>query len=317
MLRHLFSSASALVLMAGCQINPLECDPACMDSWMDGPMHDDPIHAGDPTIRLSTRIPNPDSITLRKRVIIAVHGYTASTYEWKEFRQYAENDTSVLVSLVLLGGHGADLQDFQNSTWEDWGRPILEEFSALARMGYGNISLICSSAGCPLILEYVHDRAFDTLPFPRHLLMIDPIVVPTAKLLSAANLIGPLLGNNQNLGDTPEEQKNWYQNRPAETLAELYELINLVKNQLENGFRLTPGTRCKVWKSLHDASVDPVSALLIYKGLRLADGSRIEAELVSSKLHVFTRLAGRISATAADTILQQRVFGEILTRIKN
>lgn len=317
MLRNLFSSAFALVLLAGCQINPLECDRACMESWMDGPMYDDPIHAGDSTIRLSTRIPNPDSNTLRKRIVIAVHGYTSSTYEWKEFRQYAEADTSVLVSLVLLGGHGSDLKEFQKSTWEMWGRPILEEFTALARMGYGNLSLICSSAGCPLILEYVHGRAFDTLPFPKHLMMIDPIVVPTAKLLSAANLVGPLLGNSPNLGDTPEEQQNWYQNRPAETLAELYELINRVKNELEDGFKLPPGTRCKVWKSLQDASVDPVSALLIYKGLRLADGNRIEAELVASKLHVFTRLAGRIIATSADTVLQQSVFAEILTRIKN
>jgi hypothetical protein len=33
--------------------------------------------------------------------------------------------------------------------------------------------------------------------------------------------------------------------------------------------------------------------------------------MVDSDLHVFTRLAARRSVTRADTLLQQRVFGEI------
>jgi carboxylesterase len=305
----------ALLALSACQLNPVECDSECMASWMDGPGYDDPIHSGDSTFKLSTRIPVPDSITLQKRVVLAVHGYTASTYEWLEFRRFAEADTNVLVSLVLMGAHGADIDDFKDTRWEDWAKPILEEYTTLARMGYDNLSLLGSSAGCPIILQYVRRRAFDTLPYPRQILFIDPLVVPTAKILSAANLVGPIIGNSPNPGDTPEEKQNWYQNRPAETLAELYELINLVKNDLEDGFTLPIGTRCKVWKSLQDASVDPVSALLIYKGLRHADGSRIEAEMVDSKLHVFTRLAGRPRATAADTALQMRVFTEILNRL--
>jgi carboxylesterase len=139
-------------------------------------------------------------------------------------------------------------------------------------------------------------------------------VVPSAKLLAASNLFGPILGNSPNPG-TDEEKKHWYTNRPAEALSELYELINIVKNALEDGISLPPGPRLKVFKSKRDGAADPVGALLLYKGLRHSDGSRIEAEMVDSKLHVFTRLQGRPNYSAADVALQEKTFAEILDRV--
>jgi hypothetical protein len=46
-----------------------------------------------------------------------------------------------------------------------------------------------------------------------------------------------------------------------------------------------------------------------------SDGSRIEAEMVDSKLHVFTRLQGRPNYSAADVALQEKTFAEILDRV--
>jgi carboxylesterase len=66
-----------------------------------------------------------------RSVIIAVHGFTASTYEWEEFRAFAEEKGTALVSLVLLGGHGANIEDFTKSTWLDWQKPVITEYNTL------------------------------------------------------------------------------------------------------------------------------------------------------------------------------------------
>jgi hypothetical protein len=69
-----------------------------------------------------------------------------------------------------------------------------------------------------------------------------------------------------------------------------------------------------VYKAKHDGAADPLGALLLYKGLRRADGGRIDVEMIDSRKHVFTRLQGRASWTPADSALQQRVFGEMVGR---
>ncbi len=307
--------ATAALLGSACQLDPVTCDQTCEDSWMGGGLITDST-AHDSL--LSVRLPNPDSADFAKHVIIAVHGYTATTYEWKEFKDSAEDwDSTVLVSAVLLGGHGTNFADFENSTWQDWGQPILDEYRALAALGYKHLSLAGSSTGCTLILQFVHDHAFDSLPKPENIFLIDPIVVPSAKILSAVDFLEPIIANSPSPGDSTENA-HWYVNRPSQTLAQLYTLINLVKNELTDGFYLPAGTRCKEYKALYDASSDPVSALYIDKGIRQSDGSRIEAEMVDSHLHVFTRLLGRDpgSLTAADTLLQRQTFQDMLARVK-
>ena len=71
----------------------------------------------DPTYKVSERT----HLDPTKPVIIAVHGYTASTYEWQEFLNYADGRAThpihdVYVSLVLLGGHGRSLSTFRDTT---------------------------------------------------------------------------------------------------------------------------------------------------------------------------------------------------------
>ncbi len=303
-----FLGASSL--LAGClPLNEVECRSECRELWLDGP------DVRDTADLVSARIPSPAPADLDKHVVIAAHGFTASTYEWEEFQVYAEAGGDILVSRVLLGGHGTDVDDFRNSTWRQWGRPILEEYQALVALGYTKISFTCSSTGCPLLLNQIRAGAYDAVS-PAHVTMIDPIVLPGDKMLSMIRLFGPVVGNSPSSG-TDEEKPHWYTNRPAEALAQLYELVNRVKNFLESGFRAPEGTRVMVYKALEDGAADPAGALLLWKGLGHSDGSRIGVEMVHSRRHVFTRLQGRANPSAADYALQERVFEEITERLRD
>jgi carboxylesterase len=312
--------AIMLLVLGACEITSVECDDACKTGWMDGGNIRD-ICADDSTVQclVSKRFSSPDDSILSKPVILAIHGFTASTFEWSEFKNFADTigkPTQALVSLILLGGHGRSIDTFQSSNWQDWGRPILEEYDSLVAKGYKNISLAGASTGGALLLQYLAQGAFSKRQAPNEFFFIDPIVIPTAKLLSLANLVGPILGNIPDKGNA-EENKHWYVNRPEEDLRQLYELINRVKNQLEDGFELPRTTKAKVFKSTKDGSADPIGAILIYKGLREAGGNHIDVKMVNSRLHVFTRLANRSETpSAADSLLQKAVFEEMIARVK-
>jgi carboxylesterase len=308
-----------------CQLNPATCDEECQSHWLDGDsvndyssdaFRDSPFF--DASVRLSTRIAFPDSATFKKPVLICAHGFSATTYEWKDFADFTAKQNqgktdTLLLSRVLLGGHGVNLSEFEASTWPIWLQPILDEYDSLIAKGYQDISLAGSSTAATLILEAFHQGRFQKRP-PREVFFIDPIIVPSNKFLTLAPIIGPIVGHLEDVG-TDEEQKHWYSNRPAKQLTELYSLINRVKNQLEDGQTLPKGVRLKVYKSKKDGSADPVSALYLKKGLRHSDGSQVEIEMENSSLHVFTRLSGRDGNTAADTLLQQTVFAEMFERL--
>lgn len=319
--------ACLALLAASCTLTPVECDQDCQDNWMDGDVNDSSFDGTDSYhyYRVSKR---PDSLPAEVKrtipVILAVHGFSASTYEWLELRRHvgdtmpyaaraaADDTPKVLVSLVLLGGHGQDWRDFQDSSWEAWGRPILEEYDSLVKQGYGNISIAGASTGCPLILEHVARGRFREHP-PRSLLFIDPIISPSSKILSLIGILGPIVGNSPS-DNTAEEEKHWYTNRPQESLNELYTLVNRIKNRLEDGITLPPGTRAKVWKAERDGLADPIGALMLYKGLKNSDGSRIDVEMVKTGMHVFTRLDGRegIEPGGPERELQESTFKEML-----
>jgi carboxylesterase len=323
------AGALAASLLLACEINPVECDDVCQETWMDGSAKNDTSLVDTLHHYLISKRKDQisDSAKAVTPVIIAAHGFTASTYEWLELRNYAGDtlrdpaDTQspppkALISLVTLGGHGQDIEDFQSSTWKDWGEPIFAEYDALVKLGYKRISIAGASTGCPLILEHVDAGRFDRQP-PVGIFLIDPIVSPTAKMLSLIGVFGPIVGNSPSQGNELEVA-HWYTNRPAEALDELYSLVNRIKNKLEDGITLPKGTQAKVWKAEKDGSADPIGALLLYKGLKPSGGGRIEVEMVNTRRHVFTRLAGRVvpPATLPQEAydLQKETFDEMLER---
>lgn len=264
---------------------------------------------------VSRYIPHPTDAQKNVPVIIAAHGYSATTFEWDEFRNYADASGTFYVSQVLLGGHGTSYAVFKNSSWETWQQSIKDEYRKLDSLGFKNIYLAGSSTGAPLIINLVKSGFFNDFAIsPKGIFLVDPIVVSSIKTLTLVGVLGPVLGYTT-VELSSGEQGHWYVYRPQETLKQLMTLINQTRLDLEKGIALPAGTYMKVYKSRTDDVADPVSALLIYKGMKTSTGGQIDVELVESKLHVFTRLLGREGVTTGDTQLQQRVFAEMKAKM--
>jgi len=264
---------------------------------------------------LSSYLPNPTPTQLNTPVIICAHGYTATTFEWDEFRSYANAKGTFYVSQVLLGGHGRSYADFKKATLEDWQSAITWEYKNLSDLGFKKIYLAGSSTGAPLIINMVKSRFFDQYTLPKGIFLIDPIVVSSNKTITLVGLLGPVLGYST-VELANGEKGHWYVYRPQETLKQLMALIDLTRRDLEDGITLPTGTYMKVYKSEKDETADPISAFMIYKGMKTSDGGKIDVELENSKLHVFTRLKGRDGVMTADTDLQQKVFAEMEAKMK-
>lgn len=298
------------VLLASCAKSP----DINNETMLDGDQIFDMSLINPEDFLISARYPNPSEVLKNTPVVIAAHGFSASTFEWQEFSEFAETKGTFLVSQVLLGGHGRSHEEFKNATWKDWQSSIIDEYNKLSQLGYKNIYLIGSSTGCPLIINMVKTNAL-TRAKPKGIYLIDPIVISSNKTLTLVNALGPVLGYTTTNLDAGEEG-HWYVYRPYQSLIQLMELIDLVRKDLQHGITLPEGTKMKTYKSIVDDAADPVSAVLIYQGMKRSDGSKTAVEMVDSKLHVFTRLRGRESVTQADRDLQQHVFGEIAGELK-
>ncbi len=305
--KNIFLSFLAIgfMLISGCSKDP-EIDNSTM---LDGDQIFDPSIYQPEKFLVSAAIPNPDAAQKNTPVVITVHGYSATTFEWDEFRTYCDEKANILVSQVLLGGHGSTYEDFKNSGWEDWQEPIMTEYNALRAKGYTNISFAGSSTACPLVLDLIKKGKIGENGM-KHIFLVDPIVVPSDKLLTIIGLVGPMLGYLET-SMTTEEEGHWYHFRPQETLKQLLDLTDKVRKDLQKGFKLPSGTRLKIYKSIKDPSADPVSAVLIYKGLKNSDGSNVDIEMLDSELHVVTRLTGRENVTQHDRDIQKYVFDDI------
>ena len=258
--------------------------------------------------------PNPSDKEKQIPVLIAAHGYSASTFEWDELRKYADSVKSgILLSQVLLGGHGRTYEDFKNSTWRDWQASILLEYKKLVQAGYTNISFIGSSTGCPLILNLLYENYLSQIP-PNQILLIDPIIIPSNKILSLAGIVGPMIGYTSVDFDSELERKHWYHYRPQETLQELLDIITVVRKELESGIALPPLTDLSIYKSKYDEVADRVSGILIYNGIESNSMNSKEIYMVNSHIHVMTRLQGRNNITDNDISIQKMIFNQIIEK---
>lgn len=263
---------------------------------------------------LSAAIPNPTATDLEKPVVIAAHGFTATCFEWVEFSEFATTKGDFYVSRVLLGAHGRDYKDFKTANWEEWQRPIIEEYNKLQSMGYKNISLAGASTGCPLILNMIRENKINTSSL-KHVFFVDPIILPSAKILSLSPLIGPAVGYIEVELD-PGENGYWYKYRPQHPLRELEKLIRGERKKLERGVDLPAGVDMIVFKAERDGSADPASAVLLKKGITKSDGGKIDVRMIDSDIHVFTRLRGKKKHTATNITQQQEAFETIYKTIK-
>lgn len=288
-------------------------EPKITDDLLDGEVLFDPSLYNPEQFLVSAKYPNPTPNDLNKHIILAVHGYSATTFEWQEFQDWSTNP-SYRISQVLLGGHGRDYEAFKTSTWQDWRSSITQEYEKLIALGYTKISLVGSSTGGTLLLELVNSGYFNTHQHPKNIFLVDPIVVPSNKLQTIGGLIGPMIVYVE-ADQTADENKYWYRYRPYETINELNSVMKIVRKGLESGMRLPSGTYFKVFHSLHDPVASTTSSVLIYKGLKTNTGGKIDVQLMDSDIHVFTRLNLRTNVTTLQHTNQIDAFTQIANKL--
>ncbi len=308
-MKNIFIACILLFLFAGCKKTPnITADylggGTIFDSFIYNPQN----------YLVSASNPNPTPAEAQKPVIIACHGYSASTFEWNEFRTWSAARTDYYISQVLLAGHGTTYADFKKSTWHDWQMSIKNEYNKLVNAGYKNIDFAASSTSCTLLLDMIHGGFFNSATTTVHIFLVDPVVIPSDKFLSLIGIIGPVLGY-VTANDVAGEEKYYYHYRPQETIQQLEDVLNVVRKELQKGFTLPANMYLKIYKSKRDPTADPVSAVLIYNGIKTNSGNHIDLDFINSDLHVFTRLNLVPNVTALDRQNQVYAFNDIITRI--
>ncbi len=304
-----------LILLCILACSPISCsDPDITDDLLDGNIIFDPSLYNPEKFLVSAKYPNPTTNDLSKHIILTIHGYSASTFEWEEFSNWS-TDTNYRISQVLLDGHGRDYNSFKASTWQDWSAAITREYELLVGLGYTKISMAGSSTGGTLILRLVSGGFFNAHLAPKNLFLIDPIVVPSNKLQSIAGIIGPMIVYIE-VDQSAQQNNYWYRFRPTETINQLNKLMKIVRKDLEDGIKLPSNTHMQVFHSTHDPVASSTSAVLIYKGMQTNAGGKIEMNMMDSDIHVFTRLALRTDITALQIANQTLAFTQIAQKLK-
>lgn len=261
---------------------------------------------------VSVTVPAPTDQQKATPVVIAVHGFTATPFEMQDAATYLRGQ-GLLVSKVLLGGHGTSLAKFELSDWQDWQAPIVEEYKALKAKGYQKITFLTASTGGTLVIEALSRDAF--APQPPRIVMVSPIAEFKDK---RAGYLVPLswLGVSAAQKVTGTAVGHWYRNRPVSTISSLIDLTEIVKDRLRKRIALASDSRVLILQPKGDQTVDPVSASLIDEGLK---GGTHKVEMVESDLHVPIRPDGvdEHTFTAEELATKQRLLQTIYEHISN
>jgi carboxylesterase len=316
-MKKIFLTSILLLALAGCKKTPVIPAGDLGSGIIMDPSLTDPA-----AYRISVSQPKPTPAQAQIPVIICCHGYTASTFEWDEFRTWSNGTSKYYIDQVLLAGHGTTYANFQKSTWHDWESSIMDEYNLLVSEGYQHINFAASSTSCTLLLDMISSGFFKVNAFNFntgmynniHVFLVDPIVIPSDKNLSLIGVLGPMLGYVTS-NNAPGEEQYYYHYRPEETLQQLQDVLNQVRDELQNGVQLPDYIYLKVYKSIKDPTADPVSAVLIYNGVKTSSGGKIDLDLVNSDIHVFTRLNLVPNVTPLDKQNQIYAFTDITTRI--
>lgn len=261
---------------------------------------------------MSQEIAAPTPAQLAAPVVIAAHGFNATEFETSLAAQRLR-DQGVLVSEVLLGGHGTSLADFSRSTWRSWQAPLLAEHAALVARGYTKIGFLTTSTGGTLVLEALGRGALQ--PPPRRLALVAPLidVAPGGGRIIGYTGLLKWLGVSGQAVDRPGAMKgNWYHFRPSEQLMELVDLMEVTKSRLRAGVPLPEGGTALVVQSTADPTVDPKGAEYVRAGLR---GGAVTVEYLTSGLHVPIWPDGvAASFTPQDAANRERALG-LITKV--
>ena len=159
----------------------------------------------------------------------------------------------------------------------------------------------------------LYENSLSQVP-PHQIILIDPIIIPSNKILSLAGIVGPMIGYTSVNFDSELERKHWYRYRPQETLQELLDIVTVVRKELEDGIVLPTQTDLSIYKSKYDEVADRISAILIYNGIDVNSINSKDLYMINSNIHVMTRLQGRNNITDNDISIQKRIFDQIIEK---
>lgn len=259
----------ALMLTAGCGPTGYIIEPGDLDG-------------GTVELRselVSESLRQPTEAQRQSKVVIAAHGFTASTYEMSALADHLRL-RGFLVSNVLLGGHGQSIEAFAASTWPDWGAPIKAEYDRLRALGFTDISCVTASTGGTLTLDLIASQQLT--PAPQRLVFVGPLLHFRDWRTGFVDLL-TWLGVRNSPNDLEQNAVgNWYRNRPVGQIKSLVELTDRLKGHLDTGISLPAPTRTLIIQSDEDPTVDPSSATAIQAGLR----GEVQLQRLPSRLHV-------------------------------
>ena len=180
-------------------------------------------------------------------------------------------------------------------------------------MGYKKLYFACSSTGSPLVLDMLKNNKInpDVL---KHIFLVDPVVVPSNKTMTLISVVGPSLNYVETTMEKGEDGY-WYKYRPYQAIEQLNILTQIIRKDLESGITLPPNVGLTVYKSKKDGTADPLSAVLIKKGLKLSNGSDVDVQMIDSDIHDLTRLRGRNVIGEKDIENRNFVFNHINSKI--
>ncbi len=239
-------------------------------------------------------------------VVLMSHGLSATYYEWNELADYLrKKDSTVLLSRVLLGGHGDNVERFRSSNWHVWQKPLLDEYQRLVDLGFKKIIVVTSSTSALLALEALTNPESPFAKFPpQEVIMVDPFYrfskwyqeIPywfsEFNMLPILELIAGDQGTLEGLH--PMEMRYWHIDTPLTVIASLGDLADTVVNRLESNFRLPKETKIRIFSAKQDTTIDPRSGELLFRSLKAHSQShQVEFAFIDSRYHVFTRLLWR------------------------
>lgn len=293
-----FGFVLSLGLLTGCATSyPIQTGD------LDGGLH--PVSAK----LVSQEIPTPTEAQKDQLVVVAVHGYTATTFELKPAADHLRSQ-GLLVSEVLLGAHGTRVQDFEKSTWKTWQAPIVAEYKALQQQGYRNIALFGTSTGGTLILEALSSGKI--APAPRRIALIAPLIEIRNKTAGYAGLLDWLGVKYLDTNPKGASAGKWYRFRPTGTITSLVDITEIMKARLRAGLGVE-GAKTLVLQSTGDGTVDPVSAQLLRDGFK----TDLTVEMVPSTMHIPIWPDGvdAHTFTAEEAALRQQLLEKIAAHL--
>ena len=179
--------------------------------------------------------------------VLLMHGFTASPWEVKELAEYLANASNVSVYCPLIAGHGTSVRDLKETTWEDWYASANESYNLLKNT-VDCVYVGGMSTGSSLALMLAMD--YDVCGI---IAIGTPIFFQSwlARFAGILKYIIPYTKREL----SPDIKPYYYEKRPTRAVAELIEMIELMKERLNK-----VDEPIIIIQSLADKTIKPESA---------------------------------------------------------